>query len=88
MKVNHAQIRLLHPFPAEEMAALVAKAKKVVVVEHNIQGQVTNLLKQHVGNAEKIESVLKYDGNPFLPKEIYAEVKELVKHGDYERVSK
>ncbi|RNB88189.1 2-oxoacid:acceptor oxidoreductase subunit alpha [Brevibacillus nitrificans] len=88
VKVNHAQIRLLHPFPTEEMAALVAKAKKVVVVEHNIQGQVTNLLKQHVGNAEKIESVLKYDGNPFLPKEIYAEVKELVKHGDYERVSK
>jgi len=88
MKVNHAQIRLLHPFPAEEMKALVDKAKKVVVVEHNAQAQVTNLLKQHIGNAEKIESVLKYDGNPFLPKEIYAEVKELVKHGDYERVSK
>lgn len=28
MKVNHAQIRLLHPFPAEEMKALVDKAKK------------------------------------------------------------
>lgn len=60
----------------------------MIVVEHNIQAQVTNLIKQHVGSAEKIQSVLKYDGNPFLPKEIYAEVKELVKHGDYERVSK
>lgn len=88
VKVNHAQIRLLHPFPAEEMKALMDKAKQVVVVEHNIQGQVTNLIKQNVGGADKIKSVLKYDGNPFLPKEIYAEVKELVNHGNYERVSK
>ncbi|TGU71934.1 2-oxoacid:acceptor oxidoreductase subunit alpha, partial [Mesorhizobium sp. M00.F.Ca.ET.186.01.1.1] len=37
VKVNHAQIRLLHPFPTEQIKALVDKAKKVVVVEHNIQ---------------------------------------------------
>lgn len=87
VKVNHAQIRLIHPFPADHMKALVEKAKQVIVVEHNAQAQVTNLLKQHVGSAEKIESVLKYDGNPFLPKEIYSEVKGLIKHGDFERVS-
>lgn len=88
LTVNHAQIRLLHPFPTEAIKSYVEKAKKVVVVENNATAQIANLLKLHVGHAEKIESVLKYDGNPFLPKEIYAEVKGLIKHGDYERVSK
>src|SRR5690606_7721832 len=35
VKVNHAHIRLLFPFPAAEVAPLVAGAKKVVVVENN-----------------------------------------------------
>jgi len=87
LKVNHAHLRLLHPFPVDEVKALMEKAKQVVVVEHNIQAQIANLIKQNVGYAEKIQSVLKYDGNPFLPKEIYAQVKELTKHGNYERVS-
>ncbi|GAA4701411.1 2-oxoacid:acceptor oxidoreductase subunit alpha [Brevibacillus fulvus] len=88
LKVNHAQIRLIHPFPTEVIKPYVEKATKVITVENNATGQIANLLKLHVGHAEKIESVLKYDGNPFLPKEIYTEVKGLIKHGDYERVSK
>jgi 2-oxoglutarate/2-oxoacid ferredoxin oxidoreductase subunit alpha len=87
VKVNHAQIRLIHPFPAEQLKPYVEKAKQVIVVEHNAQAQVANLIKLNVGHEEKIKSVLKYDGNPFLPKEIYTEVKGLIKHGDYERVS-
>ena len=39
IKVNHAHIRLIHPFPADEIATLVKKAKKVVVVENNATGQ-------------------------------------------------
>ncbi len=85
--VNHAQIRLIHPFPAEALKPYVESAKQVIVVENNATGQIADLIKLHVGNAEKIRSVLKYDGNPFLPKEIYTEVKGLIKHGDYERVS-
>jgi 2-oxoglutarate ferredoxin oxidoreductase subunit alpha len=88
LKVNHAQIRLIHPFPTEVIKPYVEKAKQVIVVENNATAQIANLLKLHVGHAEKIKSVLKYDGNPFLPKEIYTEVKGLIKHGDYERVSK
>jgi 2-oxoglutarate ferredoxin oxidoreductase subunit alpha len=86
VKVNHAQIRLIHPFPTEVIKPYVENARKVIVVENNATGQIANLIKLNVGYAEKIDSVLKYDGNPFLPNEVYTQVKGLIKHGDYERI--
>ncbi|MFD3445543.1 2-oxoacid:acceptor oxidoreductase subunit alpha [Microbacteriaceae bacterium 4G12] len=76
LKVNHAHIRLIHPFPTEEMLPLVKSAKRVVVVENNATGQLANIMKMNLGYGEKISSFLKYDGNPFLPKEIYNECKK------------
>jgi 2-oxoglutarate ferredoxin oxidoreductase subunit alpha len=77
-KVNHAHVRLIHPFPTDEMLPLVQSAKKVVVVEQNATGQLANIIKMNVGHADKIHSVLKYDGNPFLPHEVYTKCKELL----------
>jgi len=77
IKVNHAQIRLIHPFPTDEMLPLVQTAKKVVVIENNATGQLANILKMNVGHVNKISSILKYDGNPFLPHEIHTQCKEL-----------
>ncbi|WP_349410572.1 2-oxoacid:acceptor oxidoreductase subunit alpha [Pseudalkalibacillus sp. SCS-8] len=77
-KVNHAHIRLIHPFPTDEMKELVDSAKKVVVVENNSTGQLASIMKMNLGNLEKIHNVLKYNGNPFLPSEIYAKCKELL----------
>ncbi|SER59188.1 2-oxoacid:acceptor oxidoreductase subunit alpha [Salipaludibacillus aurantiacus] len=81
VKVNHGHIRLLHPFPAEELQSMINKAKKVVVVENNATGQIAQLLKMNT-NVEKVESILKYDGNPFLPSEIHHECKELFAYGN------
>ncbi len=77
MKVNHAQIRLIHPFPTDELLPLVQSAKKVLVVENNATGQLANIIKMNVGNAQKIIKYVKYDGNPFLPNEVYTKSKEL-----------
>ncbi|WP_349654973.1 2-oxoacid:acceptor oxidoreductase subunit alpha [Metabacillus hrfriensis] len=77
VKVNHAHVRLLHPFPADELLPLVKAAKKVVVVENNATGQLASLIKMNVGHAEKISSILKYDGNPLLPHEVHSKCKEL-----------
>ncbi|MDZ5473400.1 2-oxoacid:acceptor oxidoreductase subunit alpha [Bacillus sp. 31A1R] len=77
IKVNHAHIRLIHPFPTNEILPLVKSAKKVVVVENNATGQLANILKMNVGHAEKVYNHLKYDGNPFLPHEIHTKCKEL-----------
>ncbi|MGD6871516.1 2-oxoacid:acceptor oxidoreductase subunit alpha [Sutcliffiella horikoshii] len=78
VKANHVQVRLIHPFPTEEIAPLVKAAKKVIVVEYNATGQLANILKMNVGEHEKIRSLLKYDGDPFLPKEIHTKCKELL----------
>lgn len=78
LKVNHLHVRLLWPFPTEAVKPYVEKAKKVIVLENNATGQLANLVKLHVGMNEKIQSVLKYDGNPFLPSIVYKECKELL----------
>ncbi|WP_100373128.1 2-oxoacid:acceptor oxidoreductase subunit alpha [Bacillus sp. FJAT-45037] len=77
IKVNHAQVRLLHPFPTEELRPLMEQAKKVVVVENNATAQLASIIKMNIGT-DKIESILKYDGNPFLPKDLHQSCKELV----------
>ncbi|MFO1445985.1 2-oxoacid:acceptor oxidoreductase subunit alpha [Bacillus sp. Bva_UNVM-123] len=77
LKVNHAHIRLIHPFPTDEMLPLVKSAKKIVVIENNATGQLANIMLMNVGNQEKTHKLLKYDGNPFLPHEIHTRCKEL-----------
>ncbi|MGE7093371.1 2-oxoacid:acceptor oxidoreductase subunit alpha [Lysinibacillus sp. NPDC048646] len=77
MKVNHAHMRLIHPFPSADMTPLVAKAKKVIVVENNYTGQLANIIKMNIGGHDKIETITKYDGTPFLPGELENKVKEL-----------
>ncbi|WLD95227.1 2-oxoacid:acceptor oxidoreductase subunit alpha [Alkalihalobacillus sp. AL-G] len=78
LKVNHAHIRLIHPFPTDEMKELVDAAKNVIVVENNSTGQLANIMKMNLGNLDKIKNLLKYNGNPFLPSEIYTKCKELL----------
>ncbi|MGA9287156.1 MAG: 2-oxoacid:acceptor oxidoreductase subunit alpha [Anaerobacillus sp.] len=80
-KVNHAQIRLVHPFPTKDLLPMLEAAKKVIVVEHNATGQLASLVKMNAGHAHKIESLLKYDGNPFLPGDIHQQCKELLANG-------
>lgn len=77
MRVNHAHIRLIHPFPVDELIPLIESAKKVLVVENNATGQLANIIKMNVGYAGKINKHVKYDGNPFLPHEVYSKCKEL-----------
>ncbi|MCM3570764.1 2-oxoacid:acceptor oxidoreductase subunit alpha [Neobacillus mesonae] len=77
LKVNHAHVRLVHPFPADELRPLVQSAKKVIVIENNATGQLADLIKMNVGYPEKITKYVKYDGNPFLPHEVHSKCKEL-----------
>lgn len=82
MKVAHAHIRLLHPFPTNIVEPLIAKAGRVIVVENNYTGQLANLIRLNVGYAEKIHQINKYDGTPFLANEVYSKTKELIPIGN------
>jgi 2-oxoglutarate ferredoxin oxidoreductase subunit alpha len=74
---NQVMVRLIHPFPADEIETYINDAKQVIVVENNATGQLADQIKLHVGYKEKVKSLLKYDGNPFLPQHIYTACKEL-----------
>lgn len=75
---NQIIIRQMYPFPTEELQPYIDKANKIVVVENNATAQLANLIIQHAGGRDKMNHVLKYDGTPFLPSEIYARCKELI----------
>ncbi|MBN8191385.1 2-oxoacid:acceptor oxidoreductase subunit alpha [Bacillus sp. NTK074B] len=77
VKVNHAHVRLIHPFPSAELDPLMQSSKKVVVVENNATGQLANIIKMNVGYGNKIVKMTKYDGTPYLPNEIHSRCKEL-----------
>lgn len=74
----HMQIRQLHPIPTETVQNAVNKAQKVIVVEHNYQGQLANIIKMNVQLGDKLIKQTKYDGTPFLPKEIETKGLEIV----------
>lgn len=80
VSVGHARVRLLSPFPAEALGRLIAAADKVVVVENNAQGQLARLIRQEIDAADKrkLRSVLKYDGTPFVAREIVAQCREVL----------
>ncbi|MGX0373333.1 2-oxoacid:acceptor oxidoreductase subunit alpha [Staphylococcus cohnii] len=80
LKINHLQIRQLHPFPSKTIQEAVDKASKVVVVEHNYQGQLSNILKMNVNVGDKLINQTKYDGTPFLPNEIESKGLEIAKN--------
>ncbi|MCC2088011.1 2-oxoacid:acceptor oxidoreductase subunit alpha [Mammaliicoccus sciuri] len=78
VKVNHIQIRQLHPFPSDVVQEAFNKAKKVVVAEHNYQGQLSNIIKMNINHQNTIINQTKYDGTPFLPHEIEDKALEIV----------
>ncbi len=82
IKANHAHVRLISPFPSEELLTEMNKAKKVIVVENNATGQLASIIKLNVGQHQKTVSLTKYDGTPFLPNELLGRVKELLTDGN------
>lgn len=81
LKVNHMQIRQLHPFPTEEVQAALDKAKKVIVAENNYRGQLAQIIKMNTLHHNKITSFVKYDGTPFLPHDIEEKINTVVDEG-------
>jgi 2-oxoglutarate ferredoxin oxidoreductase subunit alpha len=75
-KIGRPALAYLHfswVYPlAEDTAAYLQKAKKIIVVEGNVTGQFANLLKLMTGR--QIESILKYNGQPFSVEELVREI--------------
>ncbi len=77
ISVNFLQILWIEPFPVEDVSNILSKTKKTLMVEQNTNAQMRGLIREKTGHyIEKV--LLKYDGRPFNPEEIYEKVKELI----------
>lgn len=77
-KVNHAQIRLLHPFPTKQLQPLYFAAGKVMVIEQNATGQLAQLIKMNLSDDGRMINLLQYDGGIFHGPSIYEKCKEVL----------
>ncbi len=76
-RVNFLQITHLKPFPSEDVTERLRAAKQILLVENNYTGQLGGVIREETGIAIA-EKLLKYDGRPFYPEEIYDRVASLL----------
>ncbi len=71
------QVRLMSPFPREELSELIESAAPLVAVESSFSAQLAQALRQHTGRACE-HLVLKYNGRPMSARELYGAFKEIL----------
>jgi 2-oxoglutarate ferredoxin oxidoreductase subunit alpha len=74
--VKFMQILDIWPFPERAVADVLRPSRRVIVVENNFTGQMANLIRQQT--SIECSKVVKYNGTPFSPIELYRHLKELV----------
>ncbi len=77
IRARFLQLRILWPFPAEEIAPYLETAQPLVTVELNQTGQLAQLLRQETGRRPD-HQILKYTGRPFSARELVEALKEIV----------
>ncbi|MBI3051046.1 2-oxoacid:acceptor oxidoreductase subunit alpha [Candidatus Woesearchaeota archaeon] len=77
IKANHLYITAASPFPAEAVGKALKPRKPKLMVELNFSGQMASVIREKTG-VEIKNRLLKYDGRPFYPEEICAEVKKVL----------
>lgn len=70
------QIRLLWPFPVEELSPLLDRAAPLIVVECNYSGQLAHLMRAQTGYHSDY-LIVKYNGRPMSGQELYRVFKDI-----------
>ena len=78
LSANHVQFKYLLPFHSKEAIALLKNCKRTICVEMNSTGQFARHLRAETGHSVS-DHILKYDGEPFEPANIAAQVRAIVK---------
>ena len=79
IEINFMQVICLNPFPSREIKDLLLKSKRVLIIETSKSGDLLSLIKENTLMDIK-DRMLKYDGRPFYPEEIYDKIKEMMKN--------
>jgi len=81
LKVRFLQIRLMRPFPVDEVTRALAGARRLVLVENSYSGQLGGLVREMTG-IELPQKILKYDGRPFSEEEMVEAIRQAVAGGE------
>ncbi|AOT69724.1 2-oxoacid:acceptor oxidoreductase subunit alpha [Geosporobacter ferrireducens] len=76
--VAFGMIKRIKPLPVNQLTQLFQQYPKILVIENNYTGQLTNILKQEIGYHHQIHSLVRYDGLPFIHKDIRMKIEELI----------
>ncbi|MEF8798781.1 MAG: 2-oxoacid:acceptor oxidoreductase subunit alpha [Candidatus Bipolaricaulota bacterium] len=75
-KANFYHFDEIWPLDADKIKDLLGSSRRTLLVENNYSGQLASLLTRETG-VETPDRILKYDGRPFTPESILAEVEDL-----------
>ncbi len=84
VRANQLQIKYLVPFHSNEVTQILRDCKRTICVEANYTGQFARHLRAETGIAVD-HHILKYDCEPFEPRQIVDEVKAILEGRDRSR---
>src|SRR5438132_10949562 len=67
--VNFVQVRLMRPFPIDEVKAALSGARRLALVENSYSGNLAGLVREMTG-IELPHKIVKDDGRPFYQEEV------------------
>ncbi len=79
---NLVRIPQVYPLAVEPLTQLLSAAKRTLLVEANFSGQLGHLIRAETGIALP-HRFLKYDGEPFAPREIVFKAREVLADGHH-----
>ena len=77
ISVNHLQVKTLVPLHVDDIAAVLEKRRRIIIIENNESGQFARHLRAESGIVAH-GHIRKYDGEPFEPKHIVQGVKDVM----------
>ena len=77
--IGFVQIKLLHPFPAENVKSMFENVKIIIDIEANHSGQLGKIFQQNV-TREIDYFILKYTGRGMTSTEIYDSLKRIIEN--------
>lgn len=76
-KVSYAHIKRLTPFDTSLTDYLLG-AEQIFVIENNYTGQLKRLIQMECNTGKEMNSIVKYDGNPFTLKEGLVQIENMI----------
>jgi len=71
------QVRLISPFPIDNIKKALEGKKRIIDIEDNYTGQLGEVIKEKTGIAPNFH-ILKYTGRPMTTTEVYDALKEIL----------